>query len=529
MAIIPTYPGIYIQELPSGAHTIVAAPTSITVFVGYVNPFKTPAANFKAPVEIFGFTDFEANFGGFYLSKAIDSNVAHAVNEFFLNGGSVAYVVGLNPAVYSDSDGSNQTAGSNLGLVGAASSVLSGIAFTALEPADLQNISVVINNVQTTTNPNDTADITLAYGTQTETYRRVLISATDLTVLNHRINGVSVLVTVAPSPGPNYPAGFTAGNVTLSTTLPGGTVGVFNASDFEAVFAADSLLDKLPIFNLMLMPGIVNNGVLSQAIAFCERKQAFLIMDPPRDDQADQVPLKNWIGDFVQAGDLEGNIAPLSQNSALYFPYLKTTDPLSGLPLNLPPSGYVAGVYASTDLGRGVWKAPAGMATVLLDTTGVVDSGRMTDNRQGVLNPLAVNCIRSFPTGTVVFGARTLVGQDTNTAFQQWKYVPVRRMALFIEQSLYQSLKWVIFEPNDDPLWVSIRTTVENFMMTLFNQGAFAGSAPSTAFKVLCDSTTTTPTDVSNGIVNIIVAFAPLKPAEFVIIKIAQLAGQVQQ
>ena len=169
------------------------------------------------------------------------------------------------------------------------------------------------------------------------------------------------------------------------------------------------------------------------------------------------------------------------------------------------------------------------MATVLLDTTGVVDSGRMTDNRQGVLNPLAVNCIRSFPTGTVVFGARTLVGQDTNTAFQQWKYVPVRRTALFIEQSLYQSLKWAIFEPNDDPLWVSIRTTVENFMMTLFNQGAFAGSTPSTAFKVLCDSTTTTPTDVSNGIVNIIVAFAPLKPAEFVIIKIAQLAGQVQQ
>jgi hypothetical protein len=154
-----------------------------------------------------------------YLSSAIDSNVAHAVNEFFLNGGSVAYVVGLKPALYSDSDGSNQTPGSNLGPVIKATSGpsgLSGIAFTALEPTDLQTISVTINNLQTTTNSNDTADITIAYGTQTETYRRVLISATDPTVLNNRINGVSALVMVAPQVTPNYPASFTAGNATLS-------------------------------------------------------------------------------------------------------------------------------------------------------------------------------------------------------------------------------------------------------------------------------------------------------------------------
>ena len=151
----------------------------------------------------------------------------------------------------------------------------------------------------------------------------------------------------------------------------------------------------------------------------------------------------------------------------------------------------------------------------------------MNDARQGTLNPLGVNCLRTFPgIGTVVFGARTSV--TANTAFQQWRYVPVRRMALFIEQTLYNNLGWVIFEPNDDPLWVAIRTSIENFMLSLFNQGAFQGATPSKAFQVKCDSSTTTQADIDNGIVNIIVAFAPLKPAEFVVIKIAQLAGQTQ-
>jgi len=195
--------------------------------------------------------------------------------------------------------------------------------------------------------------------------------------------------------------------------------------------------------------------------------------------------------------------------------------------MTVPPSGFVAGVIVREDTNRGVWKAPAGYEALVSNTTGVVASGRMTDDRQGTLNPLGVNCLRSLPgIGTVVFGARTLVA--ANLAFQQYRYVPVRRMALFIEQSLSASLPWVIFEPNDTPLWVSIKTAVYNFMLGLFNQGALQGTTPSQAFLVSCDATTTTPDDQANGIVNIVVAFAPLKPAEFVIIKIAQLAGQAQ-
>jgi phage tail sheath protein FI len=328
-----------------------------------------------------------------------------------------------------------------------------------------------------------------------------------------------------------------AAQVNVSQVFPSGTPAnfatTFSTLDFAKVFEQDSTLDKIPIFNLLVLPGIADSVIWSDALAFCERKQAFLIMDPPREAVADQVIASQTSPPLpLMEDEMLGNQGltpiPKSTNGAVYFPYLKSEDPLTANIIELPPSGFVSGIYSRTDLNRGVWKAPAGLETTILNTT-VVDRGKMTDNRHGTLNIIGVNCLRTFPTGTVVFGARTLVGADDNTAFQQWKYVPVRRMALFIEQTLYQNLKWVIFEPNDEPLWAAIRTTINNFMLCLFNQGALQGKTPSEAFQVKCDKTTTTPDDVTNGIVNIIVAFAPLRPAEFVIIKIAQLAGQAQQ
>jgi phage tail sheath protein FI len=158
----------------------------------------------------------------------------------------------------------------------------------------------------------------------------------------------------------------------------------------------------------------------------------------------------------------------------------------------------------------------------------VVPRGQMTDPQQGMLNPVGINCLRQFPNvGTVVFGARTLV----TLTEEQWRYVPVRRMALFLEQTFLANLKWVIFEPNDEPLWSAIVVSITDFMLGLFNQGAFQGGtppAPKNAFSVQCDSTTTTQTDIDAGVVNIVVGFAPLKPAEFVVITITQLAGQTQ-
>jgi phage tail sheath protein FI len=151
----------------------------------------------------------------------------------------------------------------------------------------------------------------------------------------------------------------------------------------------------------------------------------------------------------------------------------------------------------------------------------------LSDAEQGVLNPIGLNCFRAFPVyGNVSFGARTLVGADAQAS--EWKYVPVRRTALYIEESLYRGTQWVVFEPNDESLWAQIRLNVGAFMHSLFVQGAFQGKSPQEAYLVKCDSETTTQNDINSGIVNILVAFAPLRPAEFVILRIKQLAGQIQ-
>jgi phage tail sheath protein FI len=185
-------------------------------------------------------------------------------------------------------------------------------------------------------------------------------------------------------------------------------------------------------------------------------------------------------------------------------------------------SGMVAGMFANTDSSRGVWKAPAGINAAL---NGVLDLETiLSDKQNGVLNPLAVNCLRRMPAGFVIWGARTLVGFN-NSGEDDWKYVPVRRMTLFLEESLYRGTQWVVFEPNDEPLWAQIRMNITAFMMGLFRQGAFEGATPTLAFFVKCDSETTTQTDIDNGVVNIVVGFAPLKPAEFVVITIQQIAG----
>ncbi|HEX6082967.1 MAG TPA: phage tail sheath C-terminal domain-containing protein [Thermoanaerobaculia bacterium] len=518
MPITPTFPGVYIEEIPSSARTITPAPTSVAVFVGYTHPFKTKPQNVNSAVLLFSFSDYEREHGGFYASGTISADVPYAVNDFFLNGGSIAYVVGLKPR----NQFTDNTAADIAPPTATVSTTGGGIVFSGKEPVDLTAMTV---NVAPDAG-NLTATITVTYGTRVETYRGVTIANAGVATHVSQVLANSSLVSVAPLAG-NWGASYlaAAANVSLADPpfAPGKILaGTFSAADFTNVFKEESSLDKVDIFNLLMVPGVSDNAVLSAALAFAEKKRAFMIMDPKPQLAADPS------GGLPDIGpDFSGPTVPKSPNGAIYFPYLKSQHPLTGAPVEMPPSGFVAGIYARTDTNRGVWKAPAGLETTVLATTGVVDSGRMTDMRQGVLNQLGVNALRSFPgIGTVVFGARTLVA--ANPAFQPWKYVPVRRTALFIEQTLYRELKWAIFEPNDEPLWIALRTSVGNFMMSLFTQGAFQGTKPSHAFLVKCDSTTTTQDDIDKGIVNIIVGFRPLKPAEFVFVKIMQLAGQVQ-
>jgi phage tail sheath protein FI len=529
MPVNPTYPGLYIEELPSSAHTITPAPTSIAAFVGYTHPFQGEYAqngDWGKARQIFNFTDYQRIFGGLYRSTILRSDVADAVYHFFLNGGTNAWVVGLQPR-YIPSAGAPT-------LMTGATDTLSGIRFTSKQLTDSTNkVSVTIRNVRKTTAANDTADILITFGTLVEQYRNVHIAAVALATVSDpqfitKQLALSRHVDIAPATGTQYLSAFDTTTPVMTLDLwdmnqPGGTTTLL-LSDFTDAFQDDSALDKLDIFNLLVVPGIADNGVWGAGLAFCERKRAFYIMDPPAnaagDDSFSGVP---------KIEDLIDTVPHASPNGALYFPYLLANDPISSSAKTVEqaPSGYVAGIYARTDTKRGVWKAPAGLETSLINARDVVEEGRITDMRQGTLNPLGVNVLRSFPgSGTVVWGARTVVTK--NPAFEQWRYVPVRRMALFIEQTLLRNLGWVVFEPNDQPLWTAIRVSIEGFMLSLFRQAAFQGSTPSQAFRVQCDETTTLQTDIDNGIVNIVVGFRPLKPAEFVVIKIAQLAGQVQ-
>jgi phage tail sheath protein FI len=546
MTVMTSYPGVYIQELPSLAHSIQPAPTSIAVFIGYTHPFLTK--NTLTAVPLFSFADYQTNFGGFFSSLWQPDYVGQAVFQFFANGGPMCYVVGLPASQYYSYSGTPPVPTAE-GGVAAASVDISGVAgditFTALQPVGIPAtapatgevgtaMTVQLSNLQSSTptvppappGPLDTADIVISYGLTAETYRKVKISNIVTALANSNL----VSVTLSATPPTAYAASATPAPTPASlvyAAAPDPSWTVINPGDFGQVFEDYQSLDKVPIFNLLAVPGISDPSVASEAVAFCERKRAFYIADTPSSASS------GWDANSV-VNDLAGGSAPspalpVSINAAVYYPWLATTDPVTQQPELAPPSGFVAGLCGQTDASQGVWQSPAGIGTALNGTTGVDTNGLMTDPQQGVLNENAINAIRQFPSvGTVVFGARTTAGADANTAQQQWKYVAVRRTALFIEQTLYANLTWAVFQPNSDPLWNALTQTVNAFMLSLFRQGAFAGTTPSQSFIVQCDSTTTTPTDVANGVVNVLVAFAPLVPAEFVVVKIAQLAGQAQ-
>jgi phage tail sheath protein FI len=277
-------------------------------------------------------------------------------------------------------------------------------------------------------------------------------------------------------------------------------------------------IDDMDLVNIISMPDAPRLGaagalsVYAEAITYAESRRSMIIVDIP-DYVVTIDQMQTW---------LAGNGSLRHPNSAVYYPRTFTPDPLNqNRQRSLASSGTIGGLWARTDTARGVWKAPAGTDARLRNVESLTYV--MTDLENGTLNPLGVNCLRNFPVySNICWGARTLDGADALAS--DWKYVPVRRTTLFIEESLYRGTKWVVFEPNDEPLWSQIRLNVGAFMQDLFRKGAFQGTTPREAYFVKCDGETTTQTDIDNGIVNIEVGFAPLKPAEFVIIKIQQIS-----
>ncbi|MCR9162480.1 MAG: phage tail sheath family protein [Nannocystaceae bacterium] len=274
------------------------------------------------------------------------------------------------------------------------------------------------------------------------------------------------------------------------------------------------------LFNLLCLPrdgwevGEATDRTFWQtAMTFVESERAFLIVDPPNE----------WTTGAA-AATAASSFSVRSSNAALVFPRVRAANPLDdGSPTEFPPCGVVAGIIARTDSRRGLWKAPAGIDAV---ARGIIEpTATLTDIQQGTLNRYGIDAFRTFPVyGTVLWGARTLEGADEQAS--DWKYISVRRLALYIQENLVRGTQWAVFEPNGEALWAQLRLSVGGFMQTLFEKGAFAGASKSDAYVVECNAQTTTAGDIDRGVVNVIVRFAPLRPAEFVILKIQQMVSQ---
>jgi len=513
MPITPTYPGVYIEEIPSGVRTITGVATSITAFIG--RALRGPV---NTPVTINSFGDFERTFGGLW----VDSTISYAVRDFYLNGGTQALVVRIHNAAASATialPGGGTLQASSPGLWGERLRIR--ITYPTPPDATLYNLSIRdmgtgaeerFLNISTNAASPSSLD-------------KVLAQRSDLA----RVSGAPPATRPTdhvPVPPGTDPFSDTA---PANSFTPAGTDGDDGGALADAQYTG-SRNDKTGIyallnsdlFNLLVMPPISRTtdlapGTLTEATALCVERRAMLIVDAPL----------AW-GTVAQAVAGIATLGPSglnARNAAVYFPRLRVPDPLQqGFVDTFAPGGAVAGVIARTDAQRGVWKAPAGIDASL---NGVPElSVKLTDGENGQTNPLGINALRAFPVfGRVVWGARTLRGADQ--AADEYKYVPVRRLALYIEESLFRGTQWVVFEPNDEPLWAQIRLNVGAFMQNLFRQGAFQGKTPQEAYFVKCDKETTTQNDIDRGVVNILVGFAPLKPAEFVIIRIQQIAGQI--
>jgi uncharacterized protein len=558
MPVQVSYPGVYVQEIPSGVRTITGVATSTTAFIG-----RAPYGPDDVPVTVNSYGDFERIFGGLWVG----STLGYAVRDFFLNGGGQAIIVRL----YNPETGAGAKAARSKMKVG-------DFQFVA---ADKGAWGV---NLRATIDAPGSADVAAQMGlAQQDVFNLTVmeVDAAEKVVMREVFRNLSVkdgprridnvlrlesqlvrwdeTVTWPPNPLPSIPNGTTVDDLTkaeaqlatANNANPPAPQAVTNAQQAvtnakTAMVASDGLLltlndnfnpqnaqrdkhglyalEKADLFNLLCIPPYtagndVDVGLVSLAAAYCEKRRAMLLVDA----RSDWIDAPSALSRFNDTAN--DNVGTRSKNAALFFPRLKMPNPLHGNQIEeFVPCGVVAGVFARTDATRGVWKAPAGLDATL---NGVPQlKVLLTDNENGNLNQLGINCLRSFPAaGRVVWGARTLRGADQLA--DEYKYIPVRRTALFIEESLYRGLQWVVFEPNDEPLWAQIRLNVGAFMHNMFRQGAFQGASPRDAYFVKCDKETTTQNDINLGVVNVLVGFAPLKPAEFVVISIQQMAGQI--
>lgn len=517
MPITPTYPGVYIEEIPSGVRTITGVATSITAFIG--RAWRGPEND---PITINSYGDYERIFGGLW----VESSMGFAVRDFYLNGGSQAIIVRLH----------NGATAATLDLpTGAVEEDDKFLSLVAANVGEWGNNLKAIVDYETKDKDEQNPDTSLFNLTifdangATEKFLNVSLDQTNSRYLPKVLEQNSALVRVAKEQGvwkvPDVRPSIIPVKTPIGATTSGTKGSTLNVGDFTGDGKEDNkeglyALKKADLFNLLCIPphvldGDIEPALITAAATYCEERRAMLLIDPPSD----------WMNKKAAIAGIGEGVGTTSKNAAIFFPRLRQANLLRDNQIEtFAPCGAIAGIFARTDAQRGVWKAPAGLEATLNGVPAL--SVSLTDMENGELNPLGINCLRSFPgVGRVVWGSRTLQGADRLAS--EWKYIPVRRLTLFLEESLYRGTQWVVFEPNDEPLWSQIRLNIGAFMNNLFRQGAFQGKSPREAYFVKCDKETTTQNDIDLGIVNIIVGFAPLKPAEFVIIKFQQIAGNI--
>lgn len=530
MPVEVSYPGVYIEELSSATQGIAPVATGITAFVG-----RTLWGPVERASDIFNFGDLQRLFGGL----AVDYPLSYAVQQFFENGGSQAQICRLfEHGVQGDGYArlSLATAEARLGLV-AANPGAWGNRLSASVDTDGITAQTMAPFTQYGLGESDLFNLTLSL---TDAEGRIVASERYLNLavadragtapFPNRIDRVLenqsnlARVDMLPEAAPITQSVVSDGNGDNGTALSPTTM-IGNRQARTGLYS----LDNSDLFNLLCLPpdrrihagGDVSGQDLDPAVrqaaaSYCAERRAIFIVDPPADWQAKVAAGQIAAIDPASLG-ISGTSAsgsPIARNAAVYFPRIIAEDMLDkGRPAVFAPCGAVAGIIAATDMARGIWKAPAGQSAGIAGIVGLETD--LDDAANGVLNPLGINCLRNFSTyGPVVWGARTLQGADALA--DDYKYLPVRRLVLFIEETVSRGTRWTAFEANNEALWSSLRLQISSFLADLQRQGAFY------SYTITCDATTTTQVDIDQGVVNILVLIAPAKPAEFIVIQIQQ-------
>ncbi|WP_181766740.1 phage tail sheath family protein [Streptomyces albidus (ex Kaewkla and Franco 2022)] len=505
---MPSYlsPGVYVEEVESGSRPIQGVGTSVAAFIGFAQ--KGPL---NEPTLITNWTQFTTVFGDFVEGTYL----ATSVHGFFANGGGVCYIVRIG--------GSGQDADKELT---AGPQAQLGPYVVRTLPGVTGEITVEVSDPEGDDPPRDVFTLVVKRdGRVEETYPSVTAKRSKENVAT-RVKAHSALIALEEPGKGAAPARPDAQSVTLSVPPGSGAAGAaapdelstdsyvgdpdqrtglggLEAVDDVTMVAAPDLMSAYErgVLNLETVVS-VQQGLITHCEAMGDR---IAILDTPPGLSPQQV--RTWRSERTGFD---------SKYATLYYPWIKVFDAGAGRNTLVPPSGHVAGVWARNDETRGVHKAPANevlRGAVALQT-------QLTKGEHDLLNPIGLNCIRAFPgRGIRIWGARTLSSDPA------WRYLNVRRLFNYLEESILEGTQWVVFEPNDDALWARVRRTVSAFLVNEWRKGALFGLTPDDAFYVRCDNETNPPESIDNGQVVCEVGVAPVKPAEFVVFRLAQLSG----